>query len=103
LTLRQHKTKHQYINLPGKNTPVLIVSRSSGKTIKCLLLDGSREYLCENHVNEITGDYDQLEKIYRSLHDPRTLKYLNDVSGTVNLSKTQLMSVPIFPVDVVFE
>lgn len=96
---KRNPEKKKYIGLKGTRESVILVSRSSGKNIKCALyLNPQEDYLVENHVNVITGDVETLKNVYKSLISEDTKKYLNETMGTVNLSKTQLLNIPYFEI-----
>ena len=99
LSAKRNSEKKVYISLPGNREPCILVSRSSGKNIKCALyLEPPFDYLAENHINVITGPVDVLKDVYKSLMSSETKTYLIETMGTVNLSKTQLLKLPYFGV-----
>jgi hypothetical protein len=106
LTLKQvNSDKKQYIIESGTLEPCLLVSRSAGRVIRCILhIYPIRPFLCENHVNMITGSLDILQMVYLSLKSGQTQEYLTETAGTVNLSKTQLLNLPYFQpnIDIIF-
>lgn len=88
--------------------PAIVVARTIGTAraprMRAVLLragdatlGGAAEFAAENHVNVIThGDVAVLERVAASLHDPRTIGYLQAVAGSINLSIPQLRYLPLF-------
>ncbi len=102
---RKNKAKKQYIVAKKHLTgPCILISRTIGTGVhakmKCALFrreDGG--FLAENHVNVISSqdnNVKDLELIFQSLMNPRTVQHLRQVLGTVNLSKANLLHLPIF-------
>jgi hypothetical protein len=62
------------------------------------LIDENTEFFGENHVNIITHkDKDVLQKIFESIQDIRTEKFIKYYTGNGALSKTELETIfPIF-------
>lgn len=74
----------------GIDPPKLNVyfQRDNGTESKCFI---------ENHVNFIKGPIENLNKIYNSLKDPRTVKFIKELIGNTQLSQYELENIiPIF-------
>lgn len=94
--------KKQYISLNYYQTfvkkgPFILISRSYSRQsgLKLCFIRDEEEFALENHVNVIVGEVKILEKIFEILKSENTLKYLQQTHGTLNLSKTQLLQIPI--------
>jgi len=102
--------KKQYIDLPGVNDTVIVVNRGNGNAayrLSYALVDGTRPYLAENHLNVIywsrmgEGDADHkktvFDQVLRSFANPKTELFIRAFLGNNGLSKTELETVfPIF-------
>ena len=80
--------------------PCIVISRGYGNNFKFnyVLIDEHTEFFGENHVNIITHkDKSVLEKIFKSIQDNRTEKFIKYYTGNGALSKTELETIfPIF-------
>jgi len=98
--------KKQYIDKIGTNEPILVVNRGHGNTtykLDWLFIDGTREYLIENHLNMIKVPGNTIEekkiiidKIIYSFKNPKTQEFISIFLGNNGLSKTELEE--IFPI-----
>lgn len=95
--------KKQFINLPGTTEPVIVVNRGNGNSSYKLAfswVDKTTPYLVENHLNVIYSPNkkkEQLEPVFRSLKNPKTLRFIELFFGNGGLSKTELETVlPIY-------
>ena len=98
--------KKQYINMDGINDTVIVVNRGNGNSaykLNYALVDGTRKYLVENHLNVIyspTIHGDELKnlfnKIINSFKNPKTRQFIQCFLGNNGLSKTELETV--FPI-----
>ncbi len=88
--------RKQFIDALPMELPALVVSRTySRKTgIKCCLIQEGK-YIAENHVNVITGSLEILKVIEENLRSKNTHKYLLENTGTVNLSKSEILKIPL--------
>ena len=95
--------KKQYIKNDKKikviEAPCIAINRIIGIkdiNLKPVLLEHGK-YCFENHINVITGDIKNLEKIYKSLKSKDTINYIKNIIGNTQLSKSELENiVPIF-------
>lgn len=102
--------KQNYIDKPGRTSPVLVVNRGYGKgsyNFQYCLINGGVEYLIENHLICInyTGpikDTDLInlyEKIITSLNDSRTKKFIKLYFGNNAINTTELKYIlPIYEI-----
>ena len=99
--------KKQYIDLPGVNDTVIVVNRGNGNAayrLSYALVDGTRPYLAENHLNVIywalpdkTNKKTVFDQVLRSFANPKTELFIRAFLGNNGLSKTELETVfPIF-------
>lgn len=98
--------KKQYIDIDGRNDPVLVVNRGNGNSAYKLnyALIEKGPFVIENHLNEIYSPK-QVEKkklleiynkIINSFKNPKTKKFIELFLGNNGLSKTELET--IFPI-----
>lgn len=98
--------KKQYINMDGINDTVIVVNRGNGNSaykLNYALVDGTRKYLVENHLNviyspSISGNElkNLFNKIINSFKNPKTQQFIQSFLGNNGLSKTELETV--FPI-----
>jgi hypothetical protein len=107
LKVFDNKDKFQYINLPGRHDPILIVNRGNGNSkykLNYALIEKG-PYLVENHMNEIYSEIERpdevliemYKKIMTSFKNPKTKQFIDLFLGNNSLSKTELETVlPIY-------
>jgi len=94
-------SKKQYLKSTFSNLckkgPFLLVSRTYSRKsgLKTALVETEDLYGLENHLNVIFGEISILRKVERILLSKPVQEYLSCNQGTLNLSKTQLMEIPI--------
>ena len=95
--------KKQFIRLSGNVEPIIVVNRGNGNSSYKLTyswVDGSTPYLIENHLNIIYSPEKKrelLEPVYKSLQNPKTLRFIELYFGNGGLSKTELETIlPIY-------
>ena len=98
--------KATYIDKTGTNEPILVVNRGHGNAtykLDWLFIDGTKEYLIENHLNMIKvpgNTFEEkktmIEKIINSFKNPKTQEFISIFLGNNGLSKTELEE--IFPI-----
>lgn len=94
--------KKQYIqgfHRPPCMGPALCVNRGYGNkfTLSYVRVPEGTTFYGENHMNVVTGPVAALNRLERSLEDPRTSQFIRDFVGNGALSKTELETVlPIF-------
>lgn len=103
-TSRKNKEKKNYI-IKSENkkyryikSPCILISRCSGKNIKCCYVDKIEEnlYVAENHVNVInSSNVDTLKFVYKLLTSDKLQDYIKNIQGTSSLSITQLYNLPV--------
>jgi len=103
IELSSHDKKKQYINSSKYkkitiNGPLIAINRIIGIkdiTLKPVLIKTGNYYF-ENHINIITGDLDNLTRIYNSLKKSETINFIKNIIGNTQLSKTELETmIPI--------
>lgn len=101
--------KQQFLKVSDENKhqivygPYILVNRIIGLEPPKLNIyfecndDITTRCFIENHVNYIKGTRENLEKIYNSLQDTRTLRFIKELIGNTQLSQYELQNIiPIF-------
>lgn len=98
--------KKQYINMDGVNDIIIVVNRGNGNSaynLNYALVDGSKKYLVENHLNMIYSNHligearkKMFDNIINSFKNPKTGQFIKAFLGNNGLSKTELET--IFPI-----
>lgn len=108
VTTRKNPDKKQFIKkkyYKGTiiNSPCIIISRVNGSgrnvNLNLVLLENKekKSFVAENHVNVILhSDFDILKKIFDTLCNPKTIEFLKECQGTLNISATQLSNIPFW-------
>lgn len=102
---KEMEAKKQYVQGAKKKPesgPVLLVDRGYGNSLRfhCALCT-LKEFYAENHLNVIYATSPQgiqnLERVQKSLQDPRTIQFVESLMGNGSVSASELNSViPIF-------
>lgn len=92
--------KKNYIDKPGNRSKVLVLNRGYGvgayKFDYCLI-DGTKEYLVENHLICVQGDEDMYPQIMRSFDDDRTALFIQTYFGNSAMNTSEIKNIlPIF-------
>jgi hypothetical protein len=93
--------KKQYVKgltKPTLDGPVILVERGYGNAFRfnSALVD-KKDFYVENHLNVIYGDSVALNRVYASLKDPRTMRFVELFNGNGTISATDLETlIPIF-------
>jgi len=102
--------KKNYIKMPGKNDPLLVINRGYGVghyQFNYCLIDISKEFLIENHLivikfNEKIPRIDLINKynkIIKSFKDPRTNEFIELYFGNNAINITELSEMlPIYDI-----
>ena len=97
--------KKQYVNGLIKPTltddGVILVDRGYGNSVNFNFImirkEEQTDFYVENHLNVIYGPISKLERVFQSLKDSRTIRFVMIFNGNGTLSATDLKSiVPIF-------
>jgi len=110
LNIQNYKNpcKKNYINLPGENTPLLIVNRGYGNStykFNYHLIKGGYNYCIENHLicirytKEIENDklVELYEKIIKSFNDDKTTEFIKIFFGNNAMNTNELCNIlPIY-------
>jgi adenine-specific DNA-methyltransferase len=108
LVIKKYKNpyKKNYICKKGLNTPIIIINRGYGTGVykfEYCLIDGSFDYLVENHLICITSNNDKhsnmklYQRIIKSFGDIRTKEFIKLYFGNNAINATELMYVlPIY-------
>ena len=104
----KNEKKKNYINLKGYTTPCLVINRGNGIgkfNLNYCIIDGSKEYLIENHLICITPKENMetnnllllYQKIIDSLKSNKTKKFIELYCGNSALNTNELSNiVPIY-------
>lgn len=104
----KNEVKKNYINKKGGNDTVLVINRGYGKgdyTFNYCIIDGSKEYLIENHLiviyHKSISNKEKLlklyEKIINSFNDIRTKEFIKLYFGNNAINTTELLYLlPIY-------
>jgi adenine-specific DNA-methyltransferase len=103
-TITEGSGKFQYIKNIDKteNPPVILVNRITGVGAKACLracfLNTRRPFVCENHVNVISGTNDSmnLESLLKHIQSPQAIEVMRKITGNTQVSKTELEK--LFPI-----
>lgn len=102
-----NENKKQYL-IANKNTekyiekgPFLLINRIIGTKIKKLNVYFEKNcncnYFIENHINIISGNIENLTKIYNSLNNEKTINFINEFICNTQLSQEELENIiPIY-------
>lgn len=110
LQIQKYKNpqKKNYINKPGYNKPCLLINRGYGKgtyNFQYLLIDGTFDYLVENHLisikhNQTISNSELIQlynKIIYSLNNHKTTQFINLYFGNNAINTTELLHIlPIY-------
>lgn len=99
-----HPQKLKYWNPSTTNKriekgPVLFINRITGASpvhIRSLLWTSEEPCIGENHVQVVYGSLRQLQTIQKSLKDPRTLEWIQQITFTTQCSKRDLEERIVF-------
>lgn len=104
----KNENKKNYINLKGFTTPCLVINRGNGTgkfKLNYCIIDGSKEYLIENHLICITPKENMetnnllllYQKIIDSLKSNKTQKFIELYCGNSAVNTNELSNiVPIY-------
>lgn len=108
-TLNNKTFKKQYMTVNNTNKhliitgPYILINRIIGLDPPKLNVyfekNGGNDSKCfiENHINFIKGDNLNLNRIYKSLNDIRTITFIKELIGNTQLSQNELENIiPIF-------
>jgi len=79
--------------------PALCINRGYGNkfTLNFVRIPDGMAFYGENHINVVTGAVEGLNRLEKSLRDPRTAEFIRLFVGNGALSKTELESLlPVF-------
>jgi hypothetical protein len=110
LTINKFKNdiKKNYINKKGGNEMVLVINRGYGKgdyVFNHCIIDGSKEYLVENHLiiiyHKSISNKDKLQNLYekliKSFNHERTKEFINIYFGNNAINTNELLYIlPIY-------
>jgi tRNA1(Val) A37 N6-methylase TrmN6 len=110
LTINKFKNdvKKNYINKKGGDEMVLVINRGYGKgdyVFNYCIIDGSKEYLVENHLiiiyHKSISNKDKLQNLYekliKSFNDERTKEFINIYFGNNAINTNELLYIlPIY-------
>jgi adenine-specific DNA-methyltransferase len=112
LTLNEDKKvdKKQFIKIIDSNKqliisgPFILINRIVGMNPPKINMyfekKSDKKYFIENHVNIISGKLTNLTKIYKSLNNPKTITFINEIIGNTQLSQDELENlIPIFTIN----
>ena len=99
--------KKQFIKITDSNKqliisgPFILINRIVGMNPPKINMyfekKSDKKYFIENHVNIISGKLTDLAKIYKSLNNPKTITFINEIIGNTQLSQDELENlIPIF-------
>ena len=95
----EKKQRISKFSRPASVGPAICINRGYGNkfTLNFARIPDGTEFYGENHINVVTGPTPALDRLEKSLVDPRTSDFIKHFVGNGALSKTELESLlPVF-------